>query len=314
MKNKKIVVIGGGKGIFNVLSGLKKYPVHLSAIVSTTDNGGSSGILRKELGVLPPGDVRRALLALADSKKTILDLFNFRFSEGKLSGHNFGNLFISALEKITGSLEKSIEITGNTLGVKGEVIPVTLQKTDLFAVLETGRIIKGETDIDIPKHNPCLKIKRVYLKPRIKANEKAVRAIKKADLIVIGPGDLYTSLIPNLLVEGIPQAVRKSRAKKVYICSLMTKPGETNGFKSSEFVEKMERYLGKDVLNFVVLNDKKPLPARIRKYEKKGAEFVQPDKNNFQGKKLKIISADFLETQGLIQHRADKLAETLIKL
>jgi len=314
MKNKKIVVIGGGTGIFTVLFGLKKYPLQLSAIISMADSGGSTKILREEFGILPPGDVRRALVALSQSEKLLSDLFNYRFNEGRLNGHNFGNLLITALERIEGNFEKAIEKAGKILNIKGEVIPVTLKNTNLYALLEDGQIIEGETNIDIPKHDPNLKIKKVYLKPQAKANKKAKSAILNADLVVIGPGDLYTSIIPNLLVEGVPEAIKKSRAKKVFICNLMTKLGETNNFTGSDFIKEIEKYLKGKLLDYVIFNNKKPSPNRIAKYEKEGAAFVKCDKNNFKGKKLKIIRGNLLRKKGFIRHDPQKLAKVITRV
>ncbi len=315
MKDKNIVVIGGGTGCFTVLSGLKKYPVYLSAIVSMADNGGSTRILREEFGILPPGDVRQALIALSRSEKSLANLFNYRFNEGSgLSGHSFGNLLITALERIKGSFEKAIEEAGRILDIKGEVVPVTLQSTHLYAELENNQTIKGETNIDIPKHDPTLKIKKIYLKPKAKANKRAKSAISKADLIVIGPGDLYTSILPNLLVKGIPEAIRKSKAKKVYVCNLMTKRGETNKFCRLDFVEEIEKYLSGKFLDYVIVSNKKPSSARIAKYEKEGAIFVKCNSKNNSRKKPKIIKGDFSRKKGFIRHDPNKLAKIFIEL
>ncbi len=314
MENKKIVVIGGGTGVFTVLSGLKKYPVDLSAIVTMADSGGSTRILREEFGILPPGDIRRALVALAQSEKLLASLFNYRFNEGGLSGHNFGNLLITALERIKGDFEKAIEEAGKILNIKGEVIPVTLKNTNLYALLENGQIIEGEANIDVPKHDPNLNIKKVYLKPQARANKRAISAILKADVIIIGPGDLYTSIIPNLLVQGIPQAIKKSLAKKVYVCNLMTKFGETNNFTGPDFIKEIEKYFGKKFLDYVIFNNKKPLASRIAKYEKKGATFVKYNKKDFQREKFKIIEGNFLRKKGFIRHDPIKLAQTTLRI
>jgi len=314
-KRSDIVVIGGGTGCFTVLSGLKKYPVQLSAIVSMADSGGSTRILREEFGILPPGDVRKALIALSRSEKGLSNLFAYRFNEGNgLSGHSFGNLLITALERIKGSFEEAIEEAGKILNIKGKVIPVTLQNTNLYAILEDGQIIEGETNIDVPKHNPNLKIKKVYLKPQVRANKRAKSAILKADLIIIGPGDLYSSVIPNLLVKGIPEIIRKSKAKKVYICNLMTKLGETNNFKDLDFVKEIEKYLGGKFLDYVIFNNRKPSTARVAKYEKGGAAFVKCNRESFKGNRLKIIKGNFLRKKGFVRHDPNKLAKTLFKL
>ena len=315
MKPKNVVVIGGGTGCFTVLSGLKKYPVNLSAIVTMADSGGSSRILREDFGILPPGDVRQALIALSCSEKSLANLFTYRFNEGSgLSGHSFGNLLITALERIKGDFEKAVEEAGKLLNIKGEVIPVTLQNTNLYAVLENGQVIEGEDNIDVPKHDPNLKIEKVYLKPQVKINPRARLAILKADLIIIGPGDLYTSIIPNLLVKSISRAVSESKAKKVYICNLMTKFGETNNFTGPDFIKEVERYLGGKFLDYVVFNNKKPSSTRVAKYEKEEAGFIKCNKDSFKGKKMKVIKGDFLRKKGFIRHDPNKLAKTLLKI
>lgn len=314
LKNPKIVVIGGGTGTFTVLSGLKKYPNKLSAIVSMADNGGSTKVLREEFGILPPGSVRPALVALADSEKTLAELFNFRFAQGGLKGHNFGNLFITALSKMYGDFEKAIQEASKLLNIKGKVIPATLDDAQLCAILENGQEIVGETNIDIPKHNGRLSIKKIELRPCCRANKRAIQAIAQANLIVIGPGDLFSSILPNLLVKGISKAIKKSEAKKVYICNLMTKFGETNNFTALDFVQTLEKYLGADILDYVIINNKRPSIKRISKYEKEKAIFVEYQKSDFKNKKFQIIENNFLRPQGFIRHCPDKLARELFYL
>lgn len=314
-KNKNIVVIGGGTGIFSVLTALKNKKYNLSAIVSMADDGGSSGILREEFGILPPGDVRRALVALSQSPKILTDLFNFRFEEGmNLKGHNLGNLLITALERMTGSFEKALFEIRKILNVKGNVIPVTLDNSRLYAELENGLIIKGETNIDIPKHNGNLKIKRVFLKPKSKINPVAEAVLLKADFIILGPGDLYTSIIPNLLVKNVFQNIKKSKAKKIYIVNLMTKFGETNHFKVSDFIKTIEKYLGKKVLDYVLINTKRPDEERLREYAAENAEFVEYNKNDLKKFNYKFIYGNFLRSSGFLRHDPNKLAKSLIKI
>lgn len=313
-KNRNIVVIGGGTGTFTVLSGLKKYPeVELSAIVSMADDGGSTGILRKEHGILPPGSLRPAIAALLGSKKKTA-AFNFRFIDGVLKGHTVGNLLIYLLSRIYGDAEKALEETERILAVRGEVIPSTLADAKLYAKLEDKTIIKGETNIDVPKHDGRLRITEVWLAPPCKANPKALKAIAKADLIIIGPGDLFSSIVPNFLVDGISDTVRKSKAKKVYVCNLMTKFGETYGFGTKDFVETIEKYIGEKTPDAVIFNTKKPSRDRIAQYEKEGAQVVGWNKSDFSGKKFRIIAGDFLRKKGFIRHDPDRLAKTLIKL
>lgn len=310
---KNIVVIGGGTGTYIVLSGLKEYPVNLSAIVAMSDSGGSTGVLRDELGALPPGDIRRALVALSQSPQIIRDLFNYRFQDGGLGGHSFGNLFLTALEKITGDFEKAVVEAGKILSIRGQVIPVTKDSTHLHAILENGKEIMGETNIDIPKHDGKLKIKKVFLRPKARATDRALAAIKNADMIVIGPGDLYTSLIPNLLVDGIPQAIKSSRAKVVFVCGLMTKYGETYGFNADDFANAAESYLGKRKIDYVIVDQSKAPKKLLARYLKENKELVKAPKDN-KRRTHKLIQADVASIKHYFRHDPAKLAEVLIML
>ncbi len=233
---KKIVILGGGTGNFSVLKGLKNYDVDLSAIVSMADDGGSTGILRDELGVLPPGDVRQCLVALSDSSRLMRSLMNYRFENGGLGGHSFGNLLLSALEKVTGSFEKAVEEAGKILNIKGKVIPVTTHQVRLKMILNNRRILEGEKEIYLSQEIDQ-GYKSIYLEPYPKANPHAIDEIANSDLIVIGPGGLHTSLIPNLLVEGVAVALRNSQAKKTFVVNLMNRKGQTTGFKVSDYLE-----------------------------------------------------------------------------
>jgi len=327
MKKKNIVVIGGGTGTYTVLSGLKKHPVHLSAVVAMADNGGSTKVLREEFGILPPGSVRPALLALSAQGPTS-DFFNLRLEKGQsLKGQSIGNLGITALFEKYGNFEKAIEEAGKVLNIKGQVIPSTLVNCNLVAKLENGKIIEGEEAIDEPKHDGNLRVEKVWLKPKgkCKANPKALKAIKEADLIVLGPGDLFTSILPNLLTPELAEArrfIQRTKAKKVYVCNLMTKFGETNKYTALNFVDKLEEYLGKGTLDYVLVNTKKPGIARIRKYEKEHAEFVRYNKKDFEEraneifphKSYKVIAKDFLRKEGFVRHDSAKLARALIDL
>lgn len=308
----KIVVIGGGTGVFTVLSGLRNYPVDLAAVVSMADDGGSSGVLREEFGILPPGDVRRVLVALAQSDDRLLsDLFNYRFEQGGLRGHNFGNIMLTALERICGSFTEAVKEAGRILGVHGQVLPVTVDDVRLCAELENKVVVRGETNIDIPRHDAFLKIKRVFLEPKAKIYKEAKEVLKSADLIVLGPGDLYTSVVPNLLVDGVVKAICGSRAKKVYIVNLMTKDGETNGFKAKDFIYAIEKYIGSGILNFAVINTKRPSADRLKHYEKESARFVEVDG---LGARPMPILGNFLRRRGFIRHDPDRLAKILISL
>lgn len=261
-----MVVIGGGTGTFTVLRGLKKYPADLTAVVAMSDSGGSTGILRDELGVLPPGDVMRCLAALSSSTRLMRTLMDYRFDSGKLKGHKFGNLLLSALEKITGSFDSAVETASEILRINGTVIPVTLDKVHLMAQVGT-RTIHGEETIQKTKMNGTLK--RLWLEPAGRANPKALAAIKAADAIVIGPGNFYASLVPNLLVGKIPEAIRKSRAKKIFICNLMTKKEHTKDYSVADYTAMIEKYLGGPV-DVIIYNNKVPPKTVLSKYAREG--------------------------------------------
>lgn len=319
MKNKKsdkkIVVIGGGTGIFAVLTGLKPYFENLTAVVTMSDDGGSTGILREEFGILPPGDIRRVLIALSHSNnKMLAELFSYRFEEGVgLTGHNFGNLLITALHRLTNDFEKAINEAGKILKIQGRVVPVTLGHSKLMAELEDSQIISGETNIDIPQHDGRLQIKRAWLKPQVEINPRARGAILEADLVIIGPGDLYTSLIPNLLVRGMKEAIQKTKARVVYFTNVMTKFGETNNFKASDFVKAVMEYLGSNILDFVLINGTRPSPQRLAPYIKERADFVEPDMENLNNMKFGFapIKTDLLRPKSFIRHDPEKVAKAI---
>jgi len=312
---RKIAVIGGGSGLFNLLIGLKKYDVDISAIVSVADSGGSSGILRSEFGILPPGDILRCLVALSDSTPLMKDLFLYRFKNGDgLKGHSFGNLFLTALREVTGSDEISIMELSRLLKIRGKVLPVSLDRFHLCAELENGQIIVGETNIDIPKHDGSLKIKRVFLEPKGRAYYGAVKAIMNSDFIILGPGDLYTSLIPNLLVSGISEAIRDSKAKKIYVCNLMTKFGETNDFKVHNFVDEIEKYAGGKIVDFVIVNSQKISNTLLEKYSEENAYPVELDEDEMKKRDLKVVKRELVHESNIIRHDSDKLAKAIIEL
>lgn len=311
-KRPRVVVVGGGTGVFTVLSGLRRYPLDLSAVISMADDGGSTGILREEFGILPPGDVRRVLVAMSRSNDRMLsDLFNYRFREGGLNGHTFGNIMLTALERLTGSFEDAVNEAARLLGVQGSVYPVTLDNVRLCAELEDGTIVRGETNIDIPKHDGNLRIKKVFLDHPAMLNPRAEKVVRSADMVVIGPGDLYTSLVPNLLVRGMARAIASSRAKKVYVVNLMTKWGETNGFSAGDFIKTVEQYVGKRALDYALINIKRPTPERTKKYEEESSRFVE--KGILPSRPVPIFG-DFLRKRGFLRHDPERLAEILVSL
>jgi uncharacterized cofD-like protein len=319
---KKVVTIGGGTGTFTVLSGLKKYPLDLTAIISMADDGGSTGRLRDEFGVLPPGDLRQGLVALSEDGSTMRKLFNHRYEKGELKGHSFGNLFISTLEQVTGSLDKALDVAGEILKIRGRVVPVTLTKVRLITELKNGKMLEGEDMLGNYQLVSRFGIKRIYLKPKAKPNPKALQAIKEADIIVIGPGDLYTTMIPNLLVVG--SAIAKSKAKKIFIANLMNKHGHTDDFKISDYIDTLERVIGKKkFIDVVIYNTKPPSKALVKKYADEGEPVVY----NLNGKKppykmfgaallaagaAKLSKADKAQ-HSLIRHDPDKLAKAILK-
>lgn len=315
MNNKlpHVVTIGGGTGSYSSLMGLKKHNLKLSAIVNMLDDGGSSGILRDELGVLPPGDVRQCLVALADSSRLLRDLFNYRFEEGGLRGHSFGNIFLSTLEKQSGSMKKAIDEAGKILRIRGEVVPVTFTKESQLCVdLENGTTIEGETHIDVvekkEKRSPIVK---VYLKPSAVLNEDAKEAIIKADYILIGPGDLYTSLLPNILVKGVPQAIKNSKAKKIFVMNLMTKYGQTSNYSAKRHLDEIEKYLGKGIINYVLLNSKKPKKAILSWYDEYEEYPVEDDLK--ENKYYEIIRADLIKDVVVSESTSDALRRSIIR-
>ena len=318
---KKIVTIGGGTGNFVVLRGLKKYEVELSDIVSMADDGGSTGILRDELGVLPPGDVRQCLVALSDSSRLMRSLMNYRFENGGLEGHSFGNLLLSALEKVTGSFERAVEEVGKILSIKGKVIPVTTHQVRLHMILNDGKLLRGENEILTAKES-LLGFKSIYLEPFPKAVQHALDEIMNADVIIFGPGGLYTSLIPNLLVEGISKALQETKAKKIFIVNLMNKSAQTPDFKVSNHLNEIKRFIGKDIFDYILINSSRPDDRLISLYAEE-SEFVENDLQD-----SRVILADLIDhekpeysksdavasTRALIRHDPAKLAAELMKV
>jgi uncharacterized cofD-like protein len=311
---KKIVCLGGGNAMPKaILRELKKYPVKISVISAMLDSGGSAGRLRKDYKIASPGDIRRAFIALANTSPVIESLFDFRFKTGELKGHNFANLLITALELTTDNYEKTSEELSNLLNVKHEVLPVTLDNSSLCAELENGKVIKGETNIDVPKHDKNLKIKRVFLEPKAKAYPKAIKAIKEADVILIGPGDLYSSLAQIFLVRGVSEAMKKSGAKKIFVCNVMTKQGETKGFSVEDFTKEVEKYL-KIKIDSVIYNTNLPQKERLKDYKKTHPELLDVVGFDNNLDKNKFIGSDILSSSGPIIHDSKKLIGILKKI
>jgi len=318
---KKITVIGGGTGTFVVLSGLKKYPLDLSVVVTMMDSGGSTGRLRDQLGILPPGDLRQCLVALSDAPLLWRKLFLYRFEKGDLEGHNFGNIFLAALEKVSDSYDKAIETASYVLKTKGKVIPVTFNKLHLVAEYENGQKVTGEGLID-ENHSEKSRIRTAYLQPQGNANPVAIKSIEESEYIVIGPGDLYTSIIPILLVSGVKEAMKRSKAKIVYIMNMMTKSGQTTNYKASDHVKDLVRYLGREP-DYILINNgviSQEILASYKKYNevkvvndlnKNGYEIVEKDL--VDAKKVEKNSSDILY-RSILRHDSEKVAEELKKI
>jgi len=326
---KKVVTIGGGTGSFMLLSGLKEYPIDLTAIVSMADDGGSTGVLRDELGVLPPGDVRQCLVALSDSPDILRKLMNYRFHEGGLDGHSFGNLFLSALEKITGNFADAVREAADILDTQGKVVPVTNDQTHLFVRDEAGNLLKGENAINHATTLDQVGAGDFFLRPKAQANREAVDSILAADLIIIGPGNHYCSILPNLLVKGIPEALRKTKAKIVYNCNLVNKAGHTSTFSLDDYIDELHTIIGKPVIDYVTFNIRKPTAALVTKYAsaEKG-KLVTFNESERKRRSYRVVRGDFLSTEkvvakpgdrivnvrSFIRHDPDKLAKALTML
>jgi len=314
LKNCKIVCLGGGNGMPKaVLSGMKKYPVGICAVCAMLDSGGSAGRLRKEYGITSPGDIRRAFITLANTSPAVGDLFDFRFQAGGLEGHNFANLFITALELSSKNYKTAIKEISKVLNIdpRHKVLPVTLDKSQLCAVLQDGQIIKGENNIDVPKHDSNLKIKKVYLEPVARVYRPILSEVKNADLIIIGPGDLYSSIAQILLVQGLAKAICQSKAKKIYVCNLATKNGETNDFSAIDFTAEIEKLLDCKIDNVIVNN---------KKIKKKGISLpvllsqAEANKLNGQIGYKKYIIADIVSSKNSTLHDSDKLVKIILSL
>ena len=303
---KKIVVFGGGNGLSYLLRGLKQFPMDITAIVSVCDDGKSTGILREEFNVPAVGDIRRVLVSLAETEPLVEELFNYRFNTtSDLNGHTVGNLLLTAMREITGNLSDGIESLSRVLNLKGKVVPLTEDNVVLMGEMEDGNIVEGEHNITIDKR----KIKRVYYKEEPKATKEAIKAIKEADLIIFSMGSLFTSIIPNLICKEIIEAIDKSKAKIMYICNIMTQPGETEDFTVTDHVKMLNEYLGKRKIDVVLANNGMIDNKLVKKYETlEQKDPVKFDEENFKSINADIISDDFISISNkMIRHNNLKL-------
>lgn len=307
----KIVAIGGGTGLSMLLRGIKNITNNITAVVTVGDDGGSSGRLRSELGILPPGDIRNCIAALADDDDLVTKLFQYRFKNGEgLEGHSFGNLFLTALCSITGDMLRAVKESSNVLSIRGVVLPSTLDDMKLVAEMEDGRIVYGESNI--PEANG--KVKRLFTNPqKCHALPEVIKAINNADLIILGPGSLYTSVIPNLLIEEISRAVINSNAKKVYVCNIMTQPGETDGYSVSDHLKALFKHAGSDkITDAVIMNDFIPQNLAL-KYKEAGSYPVIVDDDNVKQLGVELFSRKLIEENkdGFVRHSSKRVARAI---
>ncbi len=307
-----ITVVGGGTGLSTLLRGMKYITNNCTAVVTSADDGGSSGRLRKELGIIPPGDLRNCLTALADREPLMERLMQYRFKgDSPLAGHCFGNLFIAAMAEAEGGMEEGLNATSQILKVRGRVIPSTLEDIQLQAEMSDGTIIAGESQI--PKARK--RIRKMHMSPAdAPAAKGAVEAILESDVLVFGPGSLYTSVVPNLLVEEIREAILKSEAVKVYVCNVMTQPGETDGYGALKHVKALIDHVGKQFLDYVIVNDEKITAEQLKQYYAEGSMPVTPDVEKIRKLGITVVPASLISKNDLVRHDPRKLARTLIML
>ncbi|OEH87038.1 hypothetical protein BHU72_00690 [Desulfuribacillus stibiiarsenatis] len=308
----KVVVIGGGTGLSMLLRGLKEYKLDLSAIVTVADDGGSSGRLRDEMDMIPPGDIRNVLIALADTEPLLEKLLQHRFNRGKnLSGHSIGNLLLAALQEITGDFKSGIREMSRVLAVRGQVIPVAEELIQLVAKMKDGRIIRGESSI--PKANGT--IQRVFLEPKdVAPTPEALQALQKADVIIVGPGSLYTSVLPVLMVQGITEAIRNSTASKVYICNVMTQPGETDRYTAYDHVKAIYEHVGYQLFDTIICHSGKVDEEVSKQYDEQGAAPVAVHKEKLERLGLKVIAKDLVKHQTYLRHDAKKVSQLILQV
>ncbi len=310
-KGPHIVVIGGGTGLHTLLRGLKNYTSNITAVVTVFDSGGSSGQLRDELGVLPPGDIRNCLVALSEKESLMTKLFQYRFKNGSLQGHSFGNLFITAMSEVSGDFPKAVEKSSEILAIRGKVLPSSIDDVVLCAQLKNKTLIKGENNISKSKD----RIENIFIQPSsVLPLPETMQAIREADSIILGPGSLYTSIICNLLVKNIPEAICQSNALKIYICNVMTQTGETDKFTVSMHLKELIKYLHQNCIDYALVN-KSILSKKIAaKYQKEGAYVVKDDLQARFGNRTNIIRQELLSQHNYARHDSDKVAKLIMEI
>ena len=311
----KIVAVGGGTGLSTMLRGLKKYSSNLTALVTVADDGGGSGVLREDLGILPPGDIRNCILALADTEPIMQNLLNYRFHDGMLKGQSFGNLFLAAMDGISDSFEVAVQKMSDVLAVTGRVLPITLEDVRLCAQTKDGKTIFGEYNIG-HRDNYESPIDKVFFNQQsVKPLDEAIAAINEADIIVLGPGSLYTSIIPNLLVDGVCDALRNTSAIIVYVCNVMTQPCETEHYKLSDHIRAIEKHAGAGIIDYCIVNTANIPDELSQRYNKDGAEMVKVDAKEVENMGIKLVTGDFKAINAnYIRHDSAKLARKIIEM
>ncbi len=315
VKGPKIVAIGGGTGLSTMLRGLKYYTSNITAIVTVADDGGGSGDLREDLGILPPGDIRNCILALSDTEPLMEELLQYRFKDGRLKNQSFGNLFLAAMDGVSSNFEEAVQKMSSVLAVTGKVLPVTLDDLTLHAVLQNGVEVEGESNIPeavIQYESP---IDKIFINPNdARALKEAVDAICEADAVILGPGSLYTSVIPNLLVKDIKAAIIKSKALKLYVSNIMTQPGETDGFSVSDHIKTIFKHVANGIIDYTIVNTEKIDKDLKGKYLEKTSELVYIDEEKVKQLNVDIVKGDFVQIKnGFVRHDSDKLAAILIE-
>jgi uncharacterized cofD-like protein len=312
-RGPRITVIGGGSGLSVLLRGLKEFTSNITAVVTVADDGGSSGRLRNQFNIPPPGDIRNCLVALADAEPLMSELFQFRFSEesGEFEGHNFGNLFILAMLKVTGDFEKAIRESSKILAIRGRVVPSTLKKATLVAQHADGTQTIGESNISkVPS-----RIQRLYLQPQgCQATEDAIFAVENSDVIVIGPGSLYTSILPNLLIENLSAAIARSHSPKIYICNVMTQSHETDGFTAFDHVNAIADHVRPDVLSHVIINSGLIPTVMAAKYLKMGAVAVTADTDKIKALGYQVIEDNIVNTIDMVRHNPRRVSKLILEI
>jgi uncharacterized cofD-like protein len=312
VKGPKIVVIGGGTGLSTLLSGLKHYTTNLTAIVTMADDGGSSGRLRQDFDMLPPGDIRNCLVALADTQPLMQQLFQYRFGgSSALQGHSFGNLFLTAMTKITGDFQRAIQASSQVLAIRGRVVPSTATPVRLAAEMHDGSVMVGESRISQSE----IPIRRIYLEPATcQPTAEALQAIQEAQAIVLGPGSLYTSIIPNLLVEGMADAIVQAKAVKVYVCNVMTQSRETDGFRASDHVQALVAHSNPGIVQLCLVNTDPVPPDLLEKYREEGAFPVEPDVERIRELGYQVVTEKLISAENYVRHDPQQVAKLIVQL